>query len=95
MVWKGTKMFSLSGPLLEESWILLRRTPMTVKGWPSICDDFADGRVAVEEFVGGVGAEDDDLAVVGEVGGFEVAAVLRRRACAFRRRGGRWPWTGC
>ena len=35
---------------------------------------FADGRVAVEEFLRGVGAEDDDLAVLGEVGGLEVAA---------------------
>ncbi len=37
---------------------------------------FADGRVAVEEFLRGVGAEDDDLAVVGEVGGLEVAALF-------------------
>jgi hypothetical protein len=39
-------------------------------------DDFADGRVAVEELLGGVGAEDDDLAVVGEVGGLEEAALV-------------------
>ena len=49
---------------------------MTVKGWPSICDDFADGRIAVEEFLRGVGAEDDDLAMLGEVVGFEVAALI-------------------
>ncbi len=37
---------------------------------------FAYGRVAVEEFFSGVGAEDDDLAMLGEVGGFKVAALL-------------------
>ncbi len=39
-------------------------------------DRFADGRVAVEELLRGVRAEDDDLAVLGEVGGLEVAALV-------------------
>ncbi len=39
-------------------------------------DGFADGRVAVEEFLRGVRAEDDDLAMIGEVGGLEVAALV-------------------
>ena len=43
MVKKGTKAFSLSGPLLEESWILVWRTPMTSKGWPSISTDSPTG----------------------------------------------------
>ena len=36
----------------------------------------ADGRIAVEELFRGVRAEDDDLAMVGDVGGFEVAALF-------------------
>ena len=36
---------------------------------------FAYGRVAVEELLRGVGAEDDDVAMIGEVGGLEVAAL--------------------
>ena len=39
-------------------------------------DDSADGREAVEELLCGVRAEDDDLAMVGEVGGFKVAALV-------------------
>ncbi len=38
-------------------------------------DRFADRWVAVEEFLRGVGAEDDDLPMLGEVGGLEVAAL--------------------
>ena len=33
---KGTKAFSVSGPLFEESWILFSRTPMTWNTWTSI-----------------------------------------------------------
>ncbi len=38
-------------------------------------DGFADGRIAVEELLRGVRPEDDDLAMLGEVGGLEVAAL--------------------
>ena len=37
---------------------------------------FAYGRVAVEELLRGVRAEDDDLTMLGEVGGLEVAALV-------------------
>ena len=39
-------------------------------------DRFADGRVTVEELLRGVRAEDDDLAVLGEVGWLEVASLI-------------------
>ena len=68
---------------------------MTLKDVAFDLHGFADGRVAVEELLRGVRTEDDDLAVVGEVGGLEVAALRRRRVCACRRREARWLCSGC
>ena len=76
MVSKGTKAFSVSGPLLEESWILLSEDADDLEDVAFDFDGLADGWVAVEELLRGVGAEDDDLAMVGEVGGLEVTALV-------------------
>ena len=72
----GTKAFSVSGPLLEESWILFFKHADDLKDVTFDLNGFADGRVAVEELLCCVRAEDDDLPMVGEVGGLEVAALV-------------------
>ena len=58
-------------------------------------DRFADGRVAVEEFLRCVRAEDDDLTVLGEVGGFEVAALVDVEFSHAAVGEVRWPCSEC
>ena len=73
---KGTKAFSLSGPLLEESCKLYFSCEDAddLEDVAFNLDGFADGWVAIEELLCSVWAEDNDLSVLGEVGRLEVAA---------------------